>query len=110
VFQSSRFHDEEFSLLWHSPDASVLAMQFIIGIMAAPASDPDTLSYEQAMRAPDAEQFRQSAVQELRDLLAAKTWTVVDKRMALTKILPGIWVFKRKRNPGTGEVKRHKGR
>jgi Reverse transcriptase (RNA-dependent DNA polymerase) len=110
IFQSKRFHEEEFSLLWSSPDASIFAMQFIVGFMAASISDPDTLSYEQAMQAPDADDFRESARQELRDLLAAKTWTIVDKSKALTKILPGIWVFRRKRSPGTGEVKRYKGR
>jgi Reverse transcriptase (RNA-dependent DNA polymerase) len=110
TFSSTRYHDE-FALLWASQDTSVLAMGFIVHCLsAASASYPDTLSYEQAMRATDSDAFRESALQELRDLVAANTWTVVDKTKALTKILPGIWVFRRKRNQGTGEIKKHKGR
>jgi hypothetical protein len=76
----------------------------------AAASDPDTLTYEQAMKGGDADDFRESARQELRDLMEAKTWKVVNKCQARSRILPGIWVFKRKRSPGTGEIKQYKGR
>ena len=66
-FQSRRFRDEEFSLLWPSQDTSVLAMQFIVEFLSAFSSDSDILSFEQAMQAPDADDFRESAKQELRE-------------------------------------------
>jgi hypothetical protein len=96
MFQSTRFQDEEFSLLWSSLDTSEQANGFIVECLTAATTDPDTLGYEQAMKADDANLFRESAQQELRDLMEARTWKVVDKSQAQTRILPGIWVFRRK--------------
>jgi hypothetical protein len=93
MIQSTRFQDEEFSLPWPSLDASEHAKEFIVECMMAATSDPDTLTYQQAMKGNEAENFRESALQELRDLMEAQTWKVVDKSQACTKILPGIWVF-----------------
>jgi len=87
-----------------------MGLQFLVSCYAAPSGDPDTLTYEEAMRATDADKFKESAFKELDDLIKQGTWSVVDKSEAKTKILPGIWTFRRKRNPGTGEISKYKGR
>jgi hypothetical protein len=108
-FNKSRFH-EEFSLFFTEPDPTRACVEQMVGFYATNASDPDTLSYQEAMRAPDSNEFRQSAIKEIEDLIKQGTWKIVNKSDAKDKILPGIWVFKHKRNPGTGEITKHKGR
>ena len=92
------------------PDPTPFSMEFIFEAHAAAVSDPDTLTYEEAMRDKDAPKFRASAVGELLSLKKMNTWKVVPRSTAKTKILPGLWVFRRKRNPGTGEIVKYKGR
>jgi Reverse transcriptase (RNA-dependent DNA polymerase) len=96
------------------PDASTkktnVALEFLLEAHAAAVNDPDTLSWNEAMRAPDAEMFKDSAYAEIKALQQAGTWTLVDKSKVTSKILPGIWVFRRKRNQGTGEIYKYKGR
>ena len=108
-FSKTRFHDE-FHLFYTEPDPTPLGLDFICGIYAAPISDPDTLSYQEAMRAADHDEFKQAAKKEIADLVKQGTWKVVNKSEAKEKILPGIWVFRRKRNPGSGEITKYKGR
>jgi Reverse transcriptase (RNA-dependent DNA polymerase) len=109
-FTSRRFHEEEFSLLMSTPDPTNKAVEFLLEAHAAALNDPDTLSWNEAMRATDAEMFKESAYAEIKALQQAGTWTLVDKSKATSKILPGIWVFRRKRNQGTGEIYKYKGR
>jgi hypothetical protein len=108
-FNKTRFHDE-FHLFYSEPDPTPLGLDFICGIYAAPISDPDTLSYQEAMRATDNDEFKQAAKKEIADLVKQGTWKVVKKSEAKGKILPGIWVFRRKRHPGSGEITKYKGR
>jgi Reverse transcriptase (RNA-dependent DNA polymerase) len=91
-------------------DPSAPALDFIYSAYNAAINDPDTMSWSKAMRAADAEQFKHSAQVEIKALHDAGTWEVVDKTKATTKILPGIWVFRRKQHPGTGEIRKYKGR
>ena len=72
-------------------------------------SDPDTLTWEQAMARADAEEFREAADLELRQLEEQGTWIEVPKSSATTKIIPSTWVFRIKRSPD-GKEKRKKGR
>ncbi|KAI2505861.1 hypothetical protein MHU86_8557 [Fragilaria crotonensis] len=74
----------------------------------AAASDPDTLSFDQAMA--DIEhvtKWMEAAAKEVASLEKNGTWKEVSILEAKTKILPGTWVFRRKRSPD-GEVTKYK--
>ncbi|KAI2509754.1 hypothetical protein MHU86_4607 [Fragilaria crotonensis] len=76
----------------------------------ATASDPDTLSFDQAMA--DIEhvtKWMEAAAKEVASLEKNGTWKEVSILEAKTKILPGTWVFRRKRSPD-GEVTKYKAR
>ena len=65
----------------------------------ASASDPDTLTYDQAIRDVDAEEWKAQMNKEITSLIAQGTWEVVRRSDARTQILPGTWTLRRKRNP-----------
>lgn len=73
------------------------------------SSDPDTLTFDQAMVDVDRAQWIESAYKEIKALEENHTWEEVDASEATTKILPGTWVFRRKRTPD-GLLSKHKGR
>ena len=76
----------------------------------AAASDPDTLSFDQAMA--DIEhvtKWMEAAAKEVASLEKNGTWKEVSMLEAKTKILPGTWVFRRKRSPD-GEITKYKAR
>jgi hypothetical protein len=76
----------------------------------AAASDPDTLSFDQAMA--DIEhvtKWMEAAAKEMASLEKNGTWKEVSMLEAKTKILPGTWVFWRKRSPD-GESTKYKAR
>ena len=75
----------------------------------ASSSDPDTLSFDEAMSDPDFPKWRLSADSEIRALESKKTWLEESIEKATSKILPGTWVFRRKRSPD-GTVKKYKAR
>ena len=76
----------------------------------ASASDPDTLSFEQAMADTDnVTKWMEAAAKEVASLEKNGTWVEVDFDEAKTKVLPGTWVFKRKRSPD-GEITKYKAR
>jgi hypothetical protein len=78
----------------------------------ASRSDPDTLTFDEAMRDADCDGFRTAMGVEITSLEREGTWTEVPKQEALDKaerILPGTWAFKRKRHP-EGYVTRLKAR
>jgi len=76
----------------------------------AAKSDPDTLNWEEAMSNPDEkEKWLAAAKKEIDELEANGTWTTVPASEATTRILPTLWVFRRKRTPD-GEIKKYKGR
>ena len=115
AWKSVKFHDEQFdkqaNLFWMTPDPTPLGLEFVVEACAASAkTDPDTLSWWEAMRDKDAQQFKQSATTEITALHKHDTWKLVDRSKATDKILPGTWVFRRKRNPGTGAIIKYKGR
>ena len=81
----------------------------LLSMMKASISDPDTLSYDEAMRDNDIDRWKEAAENEIRELEEKGTWTEVPKSEATTRILPGTWVFKRKRSPD-GEIRKYKAR
>jgi hypothetical protein len=72
-------------------------------------SDPDTLSYDEAMADVDRDKWIEAAIQEILSLEKEDTWTEVDIEEALSKVLPSQWVFRRKRTPD-GNIKSYKAR
>lgn len=71
-------------------------------------SDPDTLSYNEAMVDVDQDLWIAAARKEIKSLEDHGTWTEVDISEATSKILPSQWVFRCRRTPD-GNVKSHKG-
>ena len=79
---------------------------------AANKSDPDTMYVDQALKAPDREQFLDAMKQEVNDHHANKHWSIIP-RSGLpegTRVLPSVWAMKRKRRIATREVYKHKAR
>ena len=76
----------------------------------ASSSDPDTLSFEEAMN--DKEnlvEWQKASNAEIVSLEKNGTWKEVPISQAVTRILPGTWVFRRKRTPD-GAVSKYKAR
>jgi hypothetical protein len=79
---------------------------------AASGSDPDTVHYNAAMKAHDAEDFKVAMIKEANDHTTRLHWALCEKRNvpAGHKILSAIWAFKRKRRIDTRAVYKHKAR
>ena len=76
---------------------------------AAP-TDPDTLTFDQAMAdTANVTKWMEAATKEIVNLEKNGTWKEVGIEDAKTKILPGTWVFRRKRSPD-GEITKYKAR
>jgi hypothetical protein len=76
---------------------------------AKKASDPDTLTFDEAMIDGDREKWIEAAEIEIRSLESKNTWKEVPKSSAKSRILPGTWVFRRKRSPD-GSIRKYKAR
>ena len=74
-----------------------------------PNSDPDTLTWDEAMADPNKEDWLEAAQREIDELAAKGTWYEDDKSNATTKIVPCKWVFRRKRT-SDGTIKKFKAR
>jgi Reverse transcriptase (RNA-dependent DNA polymerase) len=73
-------------------------------------SDPDTLSWEEAMNdKANLNHWWDSIQGEIKQLESKGTWVEVPLTEAKTKVLPGTWVLRRKRSPD-GNVTKYKGR
>ena len=69
-------------------------------VYKASASDPDTLTYDQALKdTANLEGWKQAAALEIGNLAKNGTWEEVPLSSAEAKVLPGTWVFKIKRRP-----------
>jgi hypothetical protein len=62
-------------------------------------ADPDTLTYDEAMADLDRDCWLESMLVEITSLESKESWDDVFTDEARTRILPGTWVFRRKRNP-----------
>jgi Reverse transcriptase (RNA-dependent DNA polymerase) len=93
---------------WIFPECGLLPPPLALKVTP---SDPDTLTYDAAMSdTPDnVIKWSESAAKEITSLEKNETWTEVDMSDAKTRILPGTWVFRRKRTPD-GEISKFKAR
>jgi hypothetical protein len=90
-------------------NASLASTTFTATAYKAAVSDPDTLTYDQAVRSPQVKEWREAALKEITDLSSKGTWEEVPKSQAQGTILPGTWVFKLKRSPD-GTPRKYKAR
>jgi predicted SnoaL-like aldol condensation-catalyzing enzyme len=67
-------------------------------VFAASKSDPDTMYYHQAMKQPDAKQFRAALQKEIGNHMDNGHWEMMLKSEVPegTKILDSVWAMKRK--------------
>jgi len=72
-------------------------------------TDPDTLSWDQAMASPYREDFLKAAQVEIDELVDKDAWYEDLKSNATNKIIPSQWVFRIKRT-SDGSIKKFKGR
>jgi hypothetical protein len=79
---------------------------------AAAKSDPDTLNYNDAMKAHDAADFKRAMIQEANAHSELGHWEVWLKSDVPSDqdILPSVWAFRRKRRIDTRAVYKHKAR
>jgi hypothetical protein len=74
------------------------------------STDPDTMGWDEAMRDTDRDLWLIAAQQEISALEDHGVWEEVDIDDAQGRqILPGTWVFRRKRSPD-GEIRKYKAR
>ena len=79
-------------------------------VYKASSTDLDTLSFDEALKdSGNLSDWIAAANKEIQDLAKRGTWIEVDTSEAKTKILPGTWVFRRKRRPD-GSIKKYKAR
>ena len=78
-------------------------------VLKAAASDPDTLTYDAILQDSELEEWEKAATNEIASLEKKGTREEVPIDQAQGTILPGTWVFRRKRAP-TGHVIKHKAR
>ena len=78
----------------------------------AVSNDPDTLTFREAMNAPDKDKFIESMAKELQGQLDMQAIKPMHRSKVppTTTILPAVWAFRRKRRQTTGEVYKWKGR
>jgi Reverse transcriptase (RNA-dependent DNA polymerase) len=84
----------------------------LIQALVASESDPDVLTYDQAVRDIDVESWREAMNKEIMSLVTQGTWEVVPRSQATAvgqKIIPGTWVLHRKRKPD-GSISKLKAR
>lgn len=72
----------------------------------ASLSDPDTLSWDQAINDTEhLDEWMAAALKEISSLENHGTWEIDDQANATSKILPGTWVFRIKRAPDGSIIK-----
>ena len=76
----------------------------------ASVSNPNTLSFEEAMSdVENIQNWMRAAEAEIKSLEKNGTWKEVPTADAMSRILPGSWVFRRKRTPD-GAISKYKAR
>jgi hypothetical protein len=76
------------------------------------SNDEDTMNYDQAMKAPDKQNFIEAIVKEVNDHITSKHWILIPRSKVPkgVKLLDSVWSMKRKRDIKTRKVYTHKAR
>ena len=98
-----KYVPEEDVHVYHlTPDYEVL-------IASSKESNPDLFGYDEAMNSEHRSNWIQAAIKEITQLERLDCWEEIPIDKAITKVLPGTWVFKVKRAPD-GTFKKFKAR
>ena len=75
-------------------------------------ADPDTMYLHEAMKEPDAQQFKEAMIKEVNEHTENGHWEVVPRSTVPegVKVLPAVWSMKRKRRISTREIYKYKAR
>jgi hypothetical protein len=75
-------------------------------------TDEETMYYDQAMRAPDRQNFVEAVVKEVNDHITSKHWILIPISQVPkgVKVLDSVWSTKRKKDIKTRKVYKHKAR
>ena len=75
-------------------------------------ANKDTMYFDQAMRAPDSNEFVKAVIKEVNDHIERKHWELIPREQVPkgVKVLPSVWSMKRKRDIKTQRVYKHKAR
>ncbi len=70
----------------------------------------DIIYYNQALQQPDAKQFANAVVKEVNGHVDSKHWILVKQEddPNNAQVVPSIWAMRRKRDPTTNKVIKHK--
>ena len=73
-------------------------------------SDPDTMYWSQAMREPDALEFKKAAIKEFNDRSDREHWELMERKdvPAHKKVLPAVWSMNKKRDIKTRKITKYK--
>ena len=84
------------------PHPFALFSEYMLSFLA---TDPDTMTLQEAMQQPDKDQFLHAMKKELEDHISRKHWKVVPAKCIPKhkRSIPMVWSMKRKRNP-VGEI------
>jgi hypothetical protein len=96
------FHDESYAIQDKMDDP----------IAFTASNNPDIMYLNEAMAAPDKDEFRKAMLKEVDSHVDNEHWELV-KRSDLpegTEVLPSVWAFRRKRRIATQEVYKWKAR
>ena len=97
--------------VWHEKDFKIQDhMHNPISFVAI--SNNDTMYWHQAMKQPDAEEFKKAAIKEFDDHCQRKHWILIDRSQVPhgKNVLPSVWAMKRKRDILTGKIIKYKAR
>lgn len=103
TFSPSRVSSFDTSLLQPAMDAEphpfAMAIQYVYA--QASSADPDTMTFHEAMKAPDKDKFIIAMHKELNDHVERKHWKIVPMRSIPNhkRAIPMVWSMKRKRDP-----------
>ena len=78
----------------------------------AASSNPDILTLNEAMAAPDAKQFRRAMLKEVRAHEERNHWELIPRNQVPKDaiVVPSVWAMRRKRLIKTGEIYKWKAR
>ena len=81
-------------------------------IAYAASSDPDILYVDQALQAPDRDDFIKAMVKEIKGHEEKGHWWLIPQASVPTgvQVLPSVWALRHKRRLDTGDIYKHKAR
>jgi hypothetical protein len=101
-----------YSLDIMTPHKNLIRWHYSLNMFSvAASSDPNTMTFYEAMQAPDREEFIKAMKKELHNHIKRKHWTIVPLKSIPPhkRAIPMIWSMKFKKDP-MGEIIKRKAR